>query len=299
MQPKSVVLTLESPVPHPHICENSVMWRLLLFFFIFFPFNCSLGQSFISAIADRYQYIPACFDFSEAGSLQCRHPGNINKTAKLHFGIYGENSLIPGGRNYFNTITLVPVPTGNLSVLVDYVSAGDLHEMQGGIGYSRQLWPAVQMGIRFNYYRLRINGYGSASAFPVEWGVVFQLMPRLRTSLCIYNLMGSGLKGEGLYRIPIVARFGAGYTINNSLGIGLEVVKEMGKPVSFQPMLFYQPGEKLFFRGGIAAANRTVFLSCGYMLGQMRLDLSSAFQGILGWTTGLGLQFTTRQKEKP
>jgi hypothetical protein len=189
----------------------------------------------------------------------------------------------------------LPLSAGYLNLQADYSGAGDFSEMQAGIGYGRSLGPVVQIGARFNYYLLRISGYGSAFALPAECGVVFQLMPKLRASLYVYNLMSSRPNKEGLSRMPTVIRLGTGYAIAESAGIVMEVIKEFGRPVSFQPVLFYQAQGKLFFRGGLATGSRSVFISGGYLAGRLRVDLSTAYQGLLGWTTGLGIQFLGSQ----
>ena len=296
MQPKSVVLTLETAIPDPHICENQCMKWLCYCLLWLFSMHDAQSQSFISAMADRHQYVSVCLEENAAGKITGRHPA-LKEPVSLMAAVYGENSLVPGGKKYFSVQGLLPVAAGLFNVQADYGGAGDFAEMQVGVGYSRSLGTAVQIGARFNYYLLRITGYGAVFALPAECGVVFQLMPKLRTSLYIYNLMDAKPNKDGLSGIPTVIRLGTGYTIGESVGIVMEIIKEFGKPVSFQPVLFYQAQGKLLFRGGFATGTRSVFVSGGYQAGRMRVDLSSAYQGLLGWTAGLGLQFMGNEKK--
>ena len=296
MQPKSVVLTLEMAIPDPHICENQSMKWLCYSLFCLFSTNAAHSQSFISAMADRYQYVSVCLEANAAGKITGRHPALMDPVSMMA-AVYGENSLVPGGKKYFSVQGLLPVAAGSFNVQADYGGAGDFAEMQAGIGYSRSLGPAVQIGARFNYYQLRIAGYGSSFALPAECGVVFQLMPKLRTSLYIYNLMAAKPNKDGLSRIPTVVRIGTGYSIAESVGIVMEIIKEFGQPVSFQPVLFYQAQEKLFFRGGLATGTRSVFVSGGYLAGRIRVDLSTSYLGHLGWTAGLGVHFLGNEKK--
>jgi hypothetical protein len=263
-----------------------------------FPFLVQ-AQTFITPVADRSQYAFVLFDLSEGSPYLGRHPVNGSKYIGLMAAVYGENSLIPGGNNYFSFNSAFCVSPGNINFQLDYSGAGDFNEMQTGIGYSRNLGELLQIGVRFNYYRLRIVGYGASSAFPVEAGVVFQLFPKLRTSMYVYNLMSAGPKGDGLSKIPTVVRFGIGYTASETVGISVEIIKESGKSVSFQPIIFYQAADKLFFRGGFSTNTGLIFFSGGYVFGQLRLDLSTSYMGTLGWSTGLGLQFTIAQKKQP
>lgn len=272
------------------------LFRLIIY--IYAPLFTQ-AQSFISPIADRNQYAIALFDFSKDVPFLSRHPASEGKASAMMAAVYGENSMIPGGRKYFSFSTGLPVSPGGINFLVDHAGAGDYREMQTGIGYSRNLGQLVQIGVRFNYYRLQIVGYGAASAFPVEAGAIFQLYPKLRTSIYVYNLMASKPKGEGMGRIPVVIRFAMGYAASESISISMEIIKESGKAVSFQPNIFYQAAEKLFFRGGIDTNSRLLFISGGYMLGNLRLDLSTAYLGSLGWTTGLGLQYVLPLKKQP
>ena len=257
------------------------------------------AQSYITPVADRSQYVSSLLDSHADNYFLSRHPVSGGKTSTLMATVYGENSLIPGGNKYFSFLSAFSVTPGNINFLLDFSGAGDYHLMQTGIGYSRNLGELMQIGLRFNYYRLRIVGYGAASAFPVEAGAVFQLFPKLRTSLYVYNLTGAGPKGEWLSKIPTVVRFGIGYSASESVGLSIEIIKESGKSVSFQPVMFYQAAGKLFFRGGFTTNTGQIFFSGGYLLGQLRLDLSTSYMGTLGWATGLGLQFAIAQKKQP
>jgi hypothetical protein len=270
-------------------------WLCCSLFWLFSTYG-ALSQSFISAMSDRYQYAFVCLLENTAGKLTGRHPA-MKEPVSLIAAVYGEHSMVTDGKKYFSLQGLMPLSSGYFNLQADYSGAGDLSEMQAGIGYGRSLGPAVQIGARFNYYQLRISGYGSAFAFPAECGVVFQLMPKLRSSLHVYNLFSARSSKEGLSRIPTVVRLGTGYTIAESVGMVMEVIKEFGRPVSFQPVLFYQAQGKLFFRGGLDTGTRSVFVSGGYLAGRMRVDLSTAYQGLLGWTTGLGIQFLGSQKK--
>lgn len=263
-----------------------------------FPFWVQ-AQSYITPLADKSQYAFALFDFGAGSPYLSRHPVSGDKISNLTAAVYGENSLIPGGNKYFSFLSAFRVSPGDINFQLDYAGAGDYHEMQTGIGYSRRLGELLQIGLRFNYYRIRIVGYGAASAFPVEIAAVFQLFPKLRTSLYVYNLMSAGPKGEWLSKIPTVVRFGIGYSASESVGLSIEIIKESGKSVSFQPIIFYQAAGKLFFRGGFATSTGLIYISGGYLIGKLRLDLSTSYMGTLGWTTGLGLQFTIAQKKQP
>jgi hypothetical protein len=270
-------------------------WLCYSIFWLFSMYEAK-NQSFVSAMADRYQFASVCLDVNTPGKITGRHPA-LKDPVSLAAAFYGENSLVPGGKKYFSVQGLLPLAEGSFNVQTDYGGSGGFSEMQAGIGYSRSLGPVVQIGARFNYYQLRITGYGSSFALPAECGVVFQLMPKLRTSLYIYNLMAAKPNKDGLSRIPTVVRIGTGYSIAESVGIVMEIIKEFGQPVSFQPVLFYQAQEKLFFRGGLATGTRSVFVSGGYQAGRMRVDLSTAYKGILGWTAGLGVQFLGNEKK--
>lgn len=265
---------------------------------IAFPFLVQ-AQTNITPIADRSQFVFALLDCNEDNYYLSRHPVSGGKTSTLMTSVYGENSLIPGGNKYVSFLSAFRVTPGNINFLLDYSGAGDFQEMQTGIGYSRNLGELLQIGLRFNYYRLRIVGYGAASAFPVEAGVVFKVFPKLRTSFYVYNLMAAGPKGEGLSKIPTVVRFGIGYPASESVGLSIEIIKESGKSVSFQPIIFYQAAGKLFFRGGFATNTGLIFFSGGYVFEQLRLDLSTSHMGTLGWATGLGVQFAIAQKKQP
>jgi hypothetical protein len=270
---------------------------VIVFIYLGLPLWIS-AQAFITPIADRSQYAQALFDSPEGSPFIGRHPGIVAKNSTI-ISVYGENSIIPGGNKYLSFSSVFPISPGSIQFIFDYSGAGDFQQLQGGIGYALGLGPSIEIGLRFNYYLMRMVGYGSASTFPIEAGAVFQLFPKLRTSLYVYNAMAAGPKREGLSKLPTVAGFGMGYSVSESVGISIEIIKESGNPVSFQPIIFYQAAEKLFFKGGISTNNSLVFISGGYVSGHIRMDLSTSYMGSLGWATGLGLQLLLAQRKHP
>ena len=298
MPPKSGVLCLECPASWWQFCRKMIM-RISWFFSVLLLLSLhSFGQGPVPVMAGRYQFVSALLRQQEDVFSMARHPASVAVPGRWLLGLGTERPIVQDAGGVTTWAAVRATEQGQFSWLVDHRAAGSLRETQAGFGYSLPLSGVLRMGVRLNFYRLRIAGYGAHLALPVEWGGSYRITDRLITSVHIYNLFSRLTRPEKFNVLPRVIRIGAGYSFSARTALGFEIAREEGRPVRFQPVLSLQPVDRLYIRTGYASDTRGFFLSTGYRTGRFRVDLAFQQQALTGLVAGLSCQLSNAQKEE-
>jgi hypothetical protein len=210
-------------------------------------------------------------------------------------GIYGERRFMMNALGFFTLIASIPIRPGNLALQVDYFGYHNYNESQGGLAYARSLGPKMDIGIKFNYYALRIPAYGSASSFNFELGSLLHISDKLHTGIHAYNPLGSHLGRSGQERLASIYRTGLGYEPSVHLLLSAEILKVEGRDHSINIGIHYLFSEKLQVRCGISTGLGAFFFGLGFRNRKIRLDLSVSFHQYLGPSPGLMILFPSDQ----
>src|SRR5215510_4227861 len=169
-------------------------------------------------------------------------------------GIYGEKRFLLNELSLYNASLTLPTSSGNFGFDARYYGFSDYNESQVGLAYGRSLGPKVDVGVQFNYYNVRIAGYGNASAINFEIGTIFHLTDNLNAGIHVYNPVGGSLGKNGEEKLASVYSMGFGYDASEKFFMSIEVEKEEGKPVNVNAGLQYKFLQQLLSRMGISTA---------------------------------------------
>ena len=169
--------------------------------------------------------------------------------------------------------------------------------MQTGLAYARMLGDFVDVGAQFNYYNIRIAGYGNASAVNFDAGVIFHFTDQLHGGLHIYNPTSSKLGKNNDERLPAVFSAGLGYDASENFFVSSEIEKVEDQPVNVNVHLQYKFAERVLVRGGVASNTAVFFLGAGFIVKNFRFDATASLHPQLGVTPGLLLIYSKQVKE--
>lgn len=248
-------------------------------------------QSIPGPAASVWQYGAAVSGLQGDVFGQTRHPGAIASVGGRMAGAYAERNGVPGGPLLLGLAAGMPVDNGAFAFMADLRQMVGYAELQAGFGYGLRLSDNLSTGIRIGYYRLRIADHVGSGTIVAEWGAVFTIAPKLRISLHLFNPTAAGLRRPSAQRLPVAFRAAVGYALSAHCGFAVDIVREQGRPVTFQPFLFYEPMGVFRFMTGFSTATMTSFLSAGYRRDRMRVDLHMQHHPMLGVTSGIGLQW--------
>ena len=216
---------------------------------------------------------------------------SLAKIKSVMVGIYGEKRFLLNELGLYDASLVVPTLSGNFGLDACYYGFSDYNESQLGLAYARSLGKKVDIGVQFNYYDVRIAGYGNASTINVEAGTIFHLTDNLNAGLHVYNPIPGKLGKDGDEKLASIYSAGFGYEASEKFFIGLDIQKEENKPVNVNAGLQYKFLPQLMARGGISSNAAIMYLGIGFELKFMRLDVTASYHPQLGITPGILLVF--------
>ena len=219
------------------------------------------------------------------------------KISSFSVGIFSERKFMLNELNLFSAAFALPTNSGNFGLQLHHFGNSAYSEMQTGVAYGRKLGDFVDVGVQFNYYTLRITGYGNASAVNFDAGAIFHFTNQLHGGLHVYNPASSKLGKNSQERLPAVYSAGLGYDASENFFISTEIEKTEDQPINVNASLQYKFAEHFLARGGVASSTAVFFLGAGFMLKNFRFDATASLHPQLGVTPGLLLIYTKPAKE--
>jgi hypothetical protein len=221
----------------------------------------------------------------------------LAKIKMVSAGIYGEKRFLLNELGLYDAAATLPTSSGNFGLDARYYGFSDYNESQVGLAYGRSLGFKVDVGVQFNYYNIRIAGYGNAPAINFEIGTIFHLTDKLNAGFHAYNPVGGNLAKNDEEKLASVYSMGIGYDASEKFFMSIEIEKEENKPVSVNAGLQYKFLPQLLTRIGISTATSLLYFGIGYGFKSMRFDVTTSYHPQLGITPGLLLVFSPSPKE--
>jgi len=213
----------------------------------------------------------------------------------LSLGFYGERRFMLADLSSYNLAFALPSSGGNFGLRANYFGGSSFNQSGLGLAYARSIGK-VDVGAQFNYYQLKVEGYGNASAVNFEAGAIFHVSDQFQTGIHIYNPTRSSVGKTGEEKLPVVYSFGLGYDASEKFFIGAEIEKIEDQPVNVNAGLQYSFDKKLFAKAGISSATSTFYLGAGFLWNGLRIDVSASLHPSLGITPGVLLVYNSPEK---
>ncbi len=224
------------------------------------------------------------------------NPAALSNVKSSGVGVYGERRFLLSALNQYTAAGVFTTQSGNFGVQADYFGYSNYNETQLGLGYARSLGSKVDIGVKFNYFNLRLPVYGNASTFHFEAGVVMHLSDKLHAGFSVFNPVGGVLNKQTKEKIAAVYRGGFGYEASERFFITAEIIKEENKNVGVNAAFQYALVKQFLLRGGINTLNSQPFVGAGIKMGQLRLDVAVNYHPQLGVSPAVMFLFNFKQQ---
>jgi hypothetical protein len=272
--------------------------RKLLFYFISF-FATAFGshsQTIRTPVTNAYTRLNTYSSLHANAFSFAANQAALGSIKNLAAGIYSERRFLLKEMSLYSAAAAVPTSSGNFGVRGDYFGDVSYNETALGLAYGRKLGDKIGVGVQFNYYSFKVQGYGTASSINVEGGMIIHLTDVLNLGLHIYNPTGVSVGKTKDEKLPAIYSVGFGYDVSRKFFIGAEIEKIEDQPVNVNTGLQYYFDEKLFASAGIASATSAYYLGFGVVLKNIQLNAVASVHPQLGITPGLLLLFTISEK---
>jgi len=212
-------------------------------------------------------------------------------------GVYGEKRFLLSDANMYTAVIALPTAQGNFGLQADYFGFTNYNESQLGLAYARSLGSKLDIGIKFNYYSIKIPGYGNSSAVNFEIGAIAHFSDKLHAGIHVYNPMGSKLSKQDDEKLGSAYTFGLGYEASDNFFVSSEINKEEDQPVNVNVGFQYNFLKQFFVRAGIATETTNSYAGAGISWKNFRLDVSGSYHPQLGFSPGLLLIINLQSKQ--
>lgn len=212
-------------------------------------------------------------------------------------GVYGEKRFLLNATNMYTAVLVLPTKEGNFGLQTDYFGYKNYNESQLGLAYARSLGSKLDLGIKFNYYSLRIPSFQSSSAMTFEIGAIAHLTQQLNVGIHFYNPVGGRLSKTDNEKLGSIYKFGIGYEASENFLVSAEIVKQEDLPVNVNAGVEYNFAKQFFARIGIASENESPYAGAGISWNNLRLDVSASYHPQLGLSPGIMLIVNFKSKQ--
>jgi hypothetical protein len=264
--------------------------KSLLFFLLFIAAR-SDSQTLRRPVATGYTGLGAySINHSDVFSFTANQAA-LAQLKNISAAVYGERRFLLGELNNYSAVIGMPTSSGNFAVKANYSGFSDYNETQLGIAYGRKLGNKADIGAQFNYYAIRMAGYGNASAISFELGTILHITDRLHAGVHVNNPAGGKFGKDQQEKLSSLYSFGLGYDASKKFLVSVEIEKEESQPVNVNAGIQYKFLPQLLARAGIATATSTGWLGIGLSFKSFRLDVTAGYHPQLGVTPGVLLLF--------
>lgn len=272
------------------------MLKLAILLFLCLLSICSFGQNAKQTLISSYSKVGA---YSTKQSDVFSFSANQASLAQLRTfsaGAYSERKFMLNELTLFSASAALPTHSGNFGLQIHNYGNSSYGEMQAGLAYARKLNENIDVGVQFNYYNLRVAGYGNAGAVNFEAGALFHFTEQLHGGVHVYNPTSVKLGKNKDEKIPAVYSAGLGYDASDDFFISTEVEKTEDLPLNVNVSVQYKFADRFLARGGVVTATSIYFLGAGFMFKNFRFDVTSSIHPQLRITPGVMLIYTKPSK---
>lgn len=269
---------------------------LLIFLSLFSANSITYAQTVRTPVSAAYLGLGAYSNnHIDVFSFQ-RNQAALARLKQTSAGLYGEQRFLLKELSLYNAAFTLSTNSGNFGLDARYYGFADYNEMQLALAYGRSLGNKIDLGVQFNYYGVRVPGYGNASTFNFDIASIVHLTDKLNAGVHVYNPVGGKLGKAEEEKLASLYSFGFGFEASEKFFVSTEIEKEEHRPVNVNVGLQYKFLDQLMTRIGIASATSSMYFGIGLKLNSFTLHATATYHQQLGISPGM-LLIIAREKE--
>lgn len=219
------------------------------------------------------------------------NPGALADVDKFSVGLSYENRFLLKQLQSQGLAIAIPLKVGVLSFGGNFYGYSLYRSTKVGMGYSMKLSEKLYAGVQLNYQNLTIQNYDSKNALTAEVGIYAKITDKWLLGVSVFNLGRAKLSEYQDDRFSTVFRLGNSYKFSDKLLLTGEFEKDLDSPLRFKAGLEYQIVDHFYVRGGFLTSPTEATFGFGYNFKQIRLNVGSAYERVVGWSPHFSISF--------
>lgn len=215
------------------------------------------------------------------------NPAALASQESITAGAYGERRFSLAELNLCSLTGSIPAAGGGIGVQIIYSGFADYNESGIVLAYGKKLGRLLDLGVQFNYELIHISSYGQAGSVNAGAGFLIHPAEKITLGLYVFNPVGGSLGKNTGERIASLYKTSIGYDASPQVYVGLELIKEEGRPFMVQAALHYQFAGQFFAGLGILTTPGIPYGWAGWVHKDLRIDMHVSYHPQLGFTPAL------------
>ena len=273
------------------------MFSKLLCSLILFPCISLFSQTVRHPVSSPYTSLGA---YSSSQSDIFSFSGNQASLAELKnssAGIHSERRFLLSELNNYAVVAGLHMKTGSFGVRFGYSGFSDYNETQAGITYARKLSGNLDAGVQFNYYAIKIAGYGNSSTLNFAIGYLLHITDKIHFGMQAYNPFGGKFGNNDQEKLASNYCLGFGFESSSKFLVSAEIEKEEDLPLNVKVGFQYKFLTQMMVRAGIVSETSNAYLGIGFIIKSLRIDIIASYHPLLGITPAMLLLFNFKSIE--
>lgn len=183
-----------------------------------------------------------------------------------------------------------PLSFGNIGASLYSFGDNLYSESTASLAYGNKIG-FVRLGAKINYYQLRIDEFGTASAFYIDFGGVVELIPKLTFGAYISNFTLAKLNNAEMNELPVLMKLGFSYKPIEKINLNLDIYKDIEYDPVIRAGLEYILVKKFFLRTGVNSNPFRSYFGIGLLLKRFQFDYALSNHDFLGLSHQVNISF--------
>ncbi len=264
------------------LCVAGIFWAQSLWGQSIHPFSIPITSPML--VTDRFSDPINCF----------QHPAAFAQQKNIAGFVFTEKQYGLQELSAFSAAFAFPLNQSGVGVLLNSRGMEGFREGRISLGYARHLGK-LSIGGQFNYTSINASGYGNTSVLSAGTSIGWWLSDKLIIGVSIMDPGKPEFSKSG-ERLAWVYRMGMGCEISDKVLIAISLKKIQEQKASVEFDLIYKLLERFYFRAGYLTESSVPYITAGWSWKTFRLEASSKYNIQLGFSPGVLLLFSLKNK---
>lgn len=212
-------------------------------------------------------------------------------------GVYYENRFLLQQLSLKAAAIALPIKAGTFGIAFSSFGYSLYSENKYSLSFAKAFSNKFSMGIAMDYISTKIaEGYGSKGVAVAEIGLQTKPIKNLTIGVHLFNPTRTKLADYNNERLPTILRLGGHYQFSEKVILAIETEKNISEKALLKVGIEYKPTKELFIRIGVGSNPTTSSFGLGINLKSFKIDLSTHYNQVLGFSPQIGLTYNFTKK---
>ena len=277
--------------------KSNLLVRFKVFFISVIGFFFGVVGQTNTNVSARSIALASCVATIKDMSVLQINPSVLSEVNCLQFGLQNMSMTAMMDVQKNGAMVAVPIQKGVLGLSIQTFGNKVYSLLSGGVAYAMNMSENLKLGVYLGDKNSSIQQYGSRNFIDLSLAIQGKLTDKITYGMCIQSLGRKSLEIQEAN--PTFLFVGIQYISSiPNWRMYTEIEKSVISPVRLKIACEYFVSPSFVFRTGLMTSSYQVSGGIGiWFKKQVRVDIGSSWQPVLGLATQVGVRFSSKSKE--